>query len=86
MFDSIAIKMVFEELREQSWLRNKGDNVWWNHTGSKQELYGRDMSMKQKFKVSYAPGWSSLLPATANGVDAGLQCPMCKAQKHSSNL
>ena len=33
--------------------------------------------LPSKLKISYAPGWGSLLPTTKLGVDAGLQCPMC---------
>ena len=32
-------------------------------------------------KVSYAPGWGSLLPHSKLSVDSGLQCPMCTDQR-----
>jgi len=44
------------------------------------------MASGSALKISYAPGWGSLLPQTKLGVDAGLQCPMCSDQGRSTKL
>eukprot|EP00285_Hemiselmis_virescens_P011275 CAMPEP_0173377494 /NCGR_PEP_ID=MMETSP1356-20130122/729_1 /TAXON_ID=77927 ORGANISM="Hemiselmis virescens, Strain PCC157" /NCGR_SAMPLE_ID=MMETSP1356 /ASSEMBLY_ACC=CAM_ASM_000847 /LENGTH=76 /DNA_ID=CAMNT_0014330261 /DNA_START=46 /DNA_END=276 /DNA_ORIENTATION=- len=72
---------MFEILKDPSWLRDKGQNVWWSHHGHQSAVYGHNFESLAPVNVKYAPGWSSLLPAAEGGVDAGLQCPMCSTKK-----
>eukprot|EP00286_Rhodomonas_abbreviata_P012467 CAMPEP_0181316308 /NCGR_PEP_ID=MMETSP1101-20121128/15825_1 /TAXON_ID=46948 /ORGANISM="Rhodomonas abbreviata, Strain Caron Lab Isolate" /LENGTH=76 /DNA_ID=CAMNT_0023423545 /DNA_START=139 /DNA_END=369 /DNA_ORIENTATION=+ len=68
---------MFECLRlgKDSWLETGNDSThaWWDHKGNTPAMPGTPGALV----IKKAPGWSSLLPQTARGVDAGLQCPMC---------
>jgi len=70
---------VFKGLpKKDAWLKTGDDSshAWWDHSGAPGHKALRSV-LPSKLKISYAPGWGSLLPTSKLGVDAGLQCPMC---------
>jgi hypothetical protein len=60
-FSSSWMSCTWQELsKDPSWLRDKGQNVWWSHSGSQQSLYGGVVSIAHYpcicgQKVTFAP-------------------------------
>uniref|UniRef100_A0A0C3SR79 Uncharacterized protein n=1 Tax=Guillardia theta (strain CCMP2712) TaxID=905079 RepID=A0A0C3SR79_GUITC len=76
------------EFSKNAWLQT-GDNsgkAWWEHkaTPGHHAILSAIPNLNGAIHVDRAPGWSSLLPQTKNGVDAGLQCPMCSTGSASN--